>query len=87
MAKKSEKRPFVSTSTPVPPETKKRILTTHDLDADGKIIREQRFWDKEKTLPKPILVTGDVALSESEEGKKKRAEVMAEIKKSKEKKK
>ncbi len=81
----TEKKPFVSTNRPRPPKKKSKILTTRDLDSEGKTA-EQRFWDKEKTMKKPALVTGDVALSESEEGDKKRAEVMAEIKKKKEKK-
>jgi len=79
-----ERPAFVSTNSPIPPETKKSILTTRDLGPDGKLI-EKRFWDAEKTMPKPTLVTGDVALSESEEGDKKRAEVMAEIKSKEEK--
>jgi len=82
---KTKKKTFVSTNRPRPPKKKSEVITTHDLNSDGKSI-EQRYWDKEKTMKKPTLVTGDVALSESEEGDQKRAEVMAEIKKEKEKK-
>ena len=83
-----EQRPaIVSTNRPIPPGEKSKILTTHELDADGKLIKGQRYWDpKTKTMKKPAFVTGDVALSESEEGDKKRHEVMEEIKKSREKK-
>lgn len=73
----------VTTGKPLAPGTKRKVLTTHDLPSD---LPAQRYWDREKTMKKPSLVTGDVALSESEEGKKKRDEVMAEIKKSKEEK-
>jgi len=83
MTMKNEKRPFVSTTRPLPPTEKSKVLTTHDLPSD---LPTQRYWDREKTLRKPVLVSGDVALSESEEGDQKRAEVIAEIKKSKEKK-
>jgi len=82
----SQKRGFISTTKPRPPKKKETFISTHDLDSEGKIIGEQRFWDREKTMKKPTLVTGDVALSESEEGDQKRAEVIAEIKKEKEKK-
>lgn len=81
----AKKQTFVSTTIPKPPKKTKTFISTHQLDANGKSV-EQRFWDKEKTLKKPTLVTGDVALSESEEATKKIKEVTAEIKKSKEKK-
>jgi len=83
MVKTNEKKTFVSTSRPLPPKKKSKILTTHDLSSD---LPTQRFWDKEKTMKKPTLVTDDVALSESEEEKLRRDEIMADIKKSKEKK-
>ena len=85
MTGKKEKRTFVSTNTPIPPEMKKRVITTRELDASGKSA-EQRYWDKEKAMKKPTLVTGDVSLGESEEQDKKRAEVIAEIKREKEEK-
>lgn len=79
-----KKKMVVSTTRPLPPKEKSKIITTHDLPSD---LPEQRYWDpKTKTMKKPTLVSGDVALSESEEGDRKRAEVMAEIAKSKEKK-
>ena len=75
-----------SCSLTKPLKKTKTFISTHQLDASGKIIPEQRYWDREKIEKKPTLVTSDVALSESEEGDKKRSEVMAEIKKSKEEK-
>lgn len=86
MTDKKERGAFVSSNSPKPPGRKRNVITTHQLDSEGKIIPEQRFWDREKTMKKPTITTSDVALSESEEGDKKRAEVMAEIKKSKEEK-
>ena len=82
---KQVKKEIVTTTIPKPAKKTKTFISTHQLNAEGKS-KEQRFWDKEKTIRKPILVSGDVSLSESEEGDKKRAEVMEEIKKSKEKK-
>jgi len=85
--RKEQKRlSFVTTTKPIPPKEKSKIISTHDLNSNGKLIREQRYWDKEKTMKKPAFVTSDVALSESEEGDLKRAEVMEEIKREKEKK-
>lgn len=49
MTKKNEKRPLVSTTKPLPPKEKSKIITTHELDTEGKSI-EQRFWDREKTM-------------------------------------
>lgn len=83
MVKTNEKKTFVSTSKPIPPKKKSKIITTHDLPSD---LPTQRYWDREKTMRKPAIVTGDVALSEGEEAKKKLDEVVAEIKKSKEEK-
>lgn len=82
---KKERPAFVSTNRPIPPGEKSKILTTHDLDSEGKT-KEQKYYDKEKTIPRPYFTTGDVALSEGEEATKKMKEVAAEIKKSKEKK-
>lgn len=79
-----KKRVIVTTNSPRSPKEKAKIVTTHELGTDLKT-KEQRFWDKEKTMKKPSLVTGDVALSESEEGDLKRKQVIAEIEKSKEK--
>ena len=85
MTDKKEKQTFISTTIPKPLKKTKTFVSTHDLDSEGKSAA-QRYWDKEKTMKKPAITTSDVALSESEEGDLKRAEVMAEIKKSKEKK-
>lgn len=46
-------------------------------------ITKDRFWDKEKTMKKPTLVSGDI---QDMEEKKKREEVMAEKKKEQEQK-
>lgn len=80
-----KKRVIVTTSIPLPPGEKAKIITTHELPSDLSKVKTERFWDKEKTMKKPTLVTSDVALSESEEGDLKRAEVIAEIEKEKEK--
>lgn len=86
MIHEREKGAFVSTTKPLPPKEKSKIITTHELPSNLKEVVTERFWDKEKTLKKPTLVTGDVALSEGEEAKKKLDEVVAD-KKSKEAKK
>ena len=83
---KMKEKTFVSTTRPVPPTEKSKVLTTHDLPSDLSKVVTERFWDKEKTMKKPAITTSDVALSESEEEKIRRDEIMAEIKKQKEKK-
>jgi len=85
MTDKKEKQTFVSTSQGLPPKEKSKIITTHELDVEGKS-EAQRFWDKEKTEKKPTLVTSDIPNPEDVEAKKKRDEIMAEIEKEKEKK-
>lgn len=82
---KQMKKEIVTTTIPKPAKKKETFISTHELDADGKS-KEQRYYDKQKTIPRPILTTGDIALSESEEAAKKSREVTEEIKREKEKK-
>lgn len=80
---KKQRPAFVSTNTPIPAEKNPKFISTHDLPSD---LPTQRYWDREKTQKKPAFVTSDIPNPEDVEAKKKRAEVMAEIKKQKEKK-
>ncbi len=74
------KREIVTTTIPKPPKKKETFISTHQLDAEGKIIGEQRYWDQERTLRKPTLVTSDIPNPEDVAEKKKRDEIMAERK-------
>jgi len=71
------KRIVISTTKPPLPKTKGKIITTRELNAEGKVIGEQRYWDEEKTMKKPALVTSDIPNPEDVEAKKKRDEIIA----------
>lgn len=77
----------IITTTKKIPLNERKIITTHDLPSDLNVMKDQRYWDKEKTQKKPSLVTGDVDLSESEEEKIRRDKITAKRKKSRKEKK